>query len=379
MESEPVPDGPQTDVSPSRLLLEHGPANLPGQRSRFEPVLGVAHGVGGAAEQKAMNASIVVATYNRAGMLDQCIAALVCQALPANVHWEVLIVDNNSSDGTRDVVARWAARAPIPIRYVFEPRQGKSHALNAGIAQARGAMLAFTDDDVLVPSGWISTTIEALDQWSADIVGGRILPRWDTPPPGWLQASGPFWGPLAINNFPRAHVHGLPYGGPAQVWGANMACRRSVFDRIGGFDATLGPVGDLAYKHEDVELVERALSAGLRVVYDPAVSVFHRVPQARMTWRYICRWHWLYGESRAFQSGVLPGKRHLLGMPGWYCRTAGRLLARWLWRCAWRSPDAAALQLELMESLGSLRGYQKLWLLERRRRRSSCVDCAHER
>ena len=318
-----------------------------------------------------MNASIIVATFNRAGMLDQCIGALVRQDLPANVQWEVLIVDNNSADATSDVVARWAARASIPVRYVFEPRQGKSHALNAGIAQARGVMVALTDDDVLAPIGWVAAAMEALDQWSADIVGGRILPHWESAPPGWLQASSRFWGELAINDFSRTHVHSLPYQGRAQVWGANMACRRSVFHRIGGFNTALGPVGDLAYKHEDIDLVKRALSAGLRVVYDPAVSVFHRVPPARMTWRYICRWHWLFGESRAFQSGARPGRRHLLGMPGWYCRRAAALFARWVWQWVRRAPDAPDLQLELMEALGGLRGYHKLWRLERRGQRAS--------
>jgi len=326
-----------------------------------------------------MKASIVVATYNRAGVLDQCIAALAAQTAPAHVPWEIVIVDNNSADDTREVVARWAARAPVPVQYVFEPRQGKSYALNAGIAQARGTILALTDDDVLVPIEWLAITMEAMDRWGADIMGGRILPKWEHTPPDWLQTNRRFWGALALNDFSRAHVHSVPYRGVAQVWGANMACRRTVFDRIGGFDTTLGPIGDLAYKHEDVELVTRALSAGLRVVYDPAVSVFHRVPPARMTWWYICRWHWLFGESRAFQSGARPGRRHLFGMPAWHCRAAALLFARYLSDWARRSPEAAPLQLELMEALGRLRGYQRLWLLERRRRRLPGPPRASER
>jgi len=355
--------------------MEHGDATSPsGAADNRDRAWAAPVGAWGS-----MNATIVVATYNRAGMLDECLGSLVRQEVPAPVAWEILVVDNNSTDGTRDVVAGWTGRAPIPVRYAFEPRQGKSHALNAGIAQARGAMLAFTDDDVVVPTEWVSTTIATLDRWKADVVGGRILPRWEHAPPSWLAANRELWGALALNDFAGVHVHAVPYMGPGHVWGANMACRRSVFDRIGGFDTALGPIGALAYKHEDVDLVRRAVSAGLRVVYDPAIRVFHRVPRARMTWRYMCRWHWLFGESRAFQSGARPGRRHLLGMPGWGCRVAARLLARWTWQRGRRSPDAAALQLELMEALGTLRGYQKLWLLERRGQRSSGALRARER
>jgi glycosyltransferase involved in cell wall biosynthesis len=150
-----------------------------------------------------MKASIVVATYNRAGVLDECIAALAGQAVPANVPWEVVFVDNNSVDGTRDVVANWAVRAPIPVRYVFEPRQGKSYAFNAGIAQASGAVLAFTDDDVLVPIEWLSITMEATDRWSADVLGGRILPKWEHAPPDWLQAK-------RVDNIKPVLRHGPP-------------------------------------------------------------------------------------------------------------------------------------------------------------------------
>ncbi len=316
----------------------------------------------------ALDATIVVATYNRAAMLDACLRALAVQDVPTSTSWEIAIVDNNSRDRTRDVVERWRSRAPVPVHYVFEPRQGKSHALNAGIARARGAALAFTDDDVLVSAGWLRAALAAVSRWDADVVGGRILPRWEQPPPAWLAQRRQLWGALAINDFAGEVVHQESYTGPGHVWGANMTARRSAFDRLGGFDTALGPVGSLAYKHEDVDLVQRALSAGLRVVYDGSVEVFHRVPPARMTWTYICRWHWLFGESRAYQSGARPRGRHLLGMPGWRTREAARLLARCAWLTARRWPDAAALQLELMEALGALRGYQKLWLLERRGR-----------
>jgi glycosyltransferase involved in cell wall biosynthesis len=317
-----------------------------------------------------MQASIIVATYNRARMLGECLDALARQQGVPGGSWDIVIVDNNSADGTRDVVALGAASAPVPVHYVFEPRQGKSHALNAGIAQASGDILAFTDDDVLVPPEWLASIVRAMDAWAADILGGRILPKWEHVPPRWLETNRRFLGALAINDFDQPHVHSMPYGGPAQVWGANMACRRRVFDSVGGFDTTLGPVGALAYKHEDVELGTRALAAGMRVVYDPTVKVFHRVPASRMTWRYMCRWHWLFGESLSFQSGIRPGRRHLFGMPGWQCRTTARLLARWLGHWLRRTPDAEFLQLDLMEALGRLYGYRKLWLLERRRRPS---------
>ena len=253
-----------------------------------------------------MDVSVVVCTYNRAPSLGLTLRSLDVQVTPPDLTWEVVVVDNNSADATRTVVDAFAATARIRVRYLFEPRQGLSHARNTGIAHARGAILAFTDDDVRPGPDWVAGLTRALRETGADIVGGRILPAWDHPPPPWLVARPFLRGPLAIMEHavpgPVVEATGIP-----NVWGANMAFRREVFDRVGLFDPRRGVTGRKLYRGEEVELVRRALAAGCRAVYDPRVVVWHRIAAGRMRRRYISRLYFELGRGQRARSGSAPG------------------------------------------------------------------------
>ena len=124
-----------------------------------------------------MKTTVILCTYNRCESLAKVLASAACLELPKSVDWEVLVVDNNSSDRTGEVVEEFCRRYPGRFRYLFEPRQGKSHALNAGIREARGDVIAFIDDDVMVePRGFQNLTAALHDgQWAG--AGGRILPQ----------------------------------------------------------------------------------------------------------------------------------------------------------------------------------------------------------
>src|SRR5208283_4457645 len=102
-----------------------------------------------------MRISVILCTYNRASILISALESIVAQTLPESVEWEVLVVDNNSCDQTREVVEDFCRRYPRRFRYVFEPNQGLSHARNSGIREALGEVLAFMDDDVTVEPGWL--------------------------------------------------------------------------------------------------------------------------------------------------------------------------------------------------------------------------------
>jgi glucosyl-dolichyl phosphate glucuronosyltransferase len=112
--------------------------------------------------------------------------------------WEILVVDNNSKDRTREVVEDFCRRDPDHFRYVFEPQQGKSFALNSGIREARGDVVAFMDDDVTVEPTWLQNLTADLwsGQWTG--AGGRVIPNWTVAPPTWLPNG--FYGsaPLVI-------------------------------------------------------------------------------------------------------------------------------------------------------------------------------------
>ena len=107
-----------------------------------------------------MDLSAVLCTYNRARLLDAALRSLESMRKPSGLSWELLVVDNNSNDHTKAVVEAARRRGSLPCRYVFEPRQGKSHALNTGIAHAKADVLAFTDDDVTFEGGWLGAVGE---------------------------------------------------------------------------------------------------------------------------------------------------------------------------------------------------------------------------
>ena len=236
-----------------------------------------------------MQVSVVIGTYNRQHLLVGTLGALASQEVPGSLAWEIVVVDNNSTDSTAQVVAAFAETTPTPVRYVFEPRQGISHARNRGIREARGAVLAFIDDDVLPANDWVSQVVAAVERWEADGVGGRILPRWEASPPHWLRDNRSLLRRLSIMEFDGSCLLALPLKPVPQVWGANMAFRRDVFHRVGEFDPRRGVVGKTLHRGEESDLIERALDLGLRIAYDAALTVFHRIGPDRTRKAYFRR------------------------------------------------------------------------------------------
>jgi glycosyltransferase involved in cell wall biosynthesis len=304
-----------------------------------------------------MDVSVILCTYNRAGSLGITLRALDAQEVPAGLKWELVVVDNNSPDGTRAVVEAFGAAARVDVRYVFEARQGLSHARNAGIARATGAIVAFTDDDVSPAPDWVASVTAAMRETGADIVGGRILAQWEHPPPPWLTDRPSLHGAYAIMDHaePGAVVasRGLP-----RVWGANMAFRRGVFATAGVFDTGRGVRGQKLYGGEESELVRRALAGGRRVFYDPRIVVWHRIPAYRMRRRYLSRHYFERAEGEGLVQAP-PAGRQLLGAPFFMYRQAASRIGGWLWAAARRRPDALDRWLASCEATGSLWGRWK--------------------
>jgi glycosyltransferase involved in cell wall biosynthesis len=239
--------------------------------------------------------SVVLCTYNRADRLTPAIDALVQQK--ADVRYEVVVVDNNSTDHTAEVVRAAEGRSNGRIRYVFEPRQGLSHARNRGIEVARGSIVAFTDDDVRVGDDWVQRIARALEAHpEIDYVGGRVLPHWVQPPPAWLTTA--HWSPLALQDYgPEPLVSSRDRA--ICLVGANLAFRRSVFDRAGTFAPELGRVKDGIGSTEDHDMQLRIWRAGMRGLYDPAIVAYADVTPDRMTKAYHRRWHRGHGRHCA--------------------------------------------------------------------------------
>jgi len=305
-----------------------------------------------------MQVSVVVATYDRARLLGATLEALAAQRVPAGLDWEIVVVDNASRDGTAELIRWFAKGSPVPVRAAFEARQGVSHARNRGIAEARGAILAFTDDDVTPAKDWVAEISASMDRWKAQGVGGRILPQWMTPPPPWLAGSRRLRESLALMESEERRLLSLPRTLPT-VWGPNMALRREVFEKAGGFDPGRGLVGRRLFRGEEVNLIDRALALGFRIAYDPALVVFHRIGPDRMRRAYFRRLFFDSAEGAARVAASESGRAGLLAAPGGLYRTAFAGLPLWMARRLLRKPQAFEAQLAWLESLGALAGYWK--------------------
>jgi len=246
-----------------------------------------------------MRYSIVIPTYNRAADLAQTLESLA--ALTPSAPWEVIVVDNNSPDDTRGVVEAAQREFPAPLRYVFEREQGRSAALNAGIALAEGQIIVTTDDDVRVPPEWLDVCAAALDELGCDYVGGRVEPLFGGALPAWLpNRPGKHWAVLALLN------HGptpKPFGEHVAPLGVNMAFRREAFEKAGVWSNRVGRKAGTLMGQEVREWMRRAGSAGLRGFYSPAICVRHVVPASRLTKRYFRSWFYWHGVSRALMYG----------------------------------------------------------------------------
>lgn len=276
-----------------------------------------------------MNIAVILCTYNRCQVLAKALESLAASRLPDAVNWRVLVIDNNSSDETREVAEGFARRFPGRFEYLFEPRQGKSHALNLGVqhASANSEILAFTDDDVEVDPEWLRDLTQRLEsgQWAGSC--GRILPERGFIPPPWLASDGRYsLAPLAMFD---------PKIEPGEInepaFGANMAFRSEMFSKHGGFRIDLGPQPGGDIKNEDVEFGARLLAAGEKFWYEPSAVVYHSVPAHRVNRSYFVRWWFGKGRSDVRQNGPQCDRHFsLFGVPVVFVRRLAIWSFRWI-------------------------------------------------
>lgn len=274
-----------------------------------------------------MAVTVIVCTFNRSQSLATALASVARCTLPASVQWEVLVVDNNSTDETRHVVEGFCRQHADRFRYLFEPTPGKSHALNAGIREARGDVLAFMDDDVEVEPLWLGYLTAALQNGQCAGTGGRILPAWTTEPPKWLPLKDRYaLAPLAMFDL------GLQAGPLTEPpFGTNMAFQKKMFEEYGGFRKDLGPRPGSEIRNEDTEFGSRLLTAGERLRYEPLAVVRHSVPQNRVQKQYFLRWWFDKARADIREFGIPAGtKWFIAGIPLYVFRRLAVWTVRWI-------------------------------------------------
>jgi glycosyltransferase involved in cell wall biosynthesis len=283
--------------------------------------------------------AVLICTWNRAALLAETLRSISLADVPAGLTWEVIVVDNNSSDETRQVVERHEAAFPTTLRYLFEPHQGKSWAMNRGLAESSAPLVVFVDDDVRVGRRWLAAAVEAFNA-SPDTayVGGPVAPIWDRVCPRWFARTGTaLFGALAILDYgPEPFVFEERQKIPL---GANFAVRRTLSNRIGGFDPTLGRNSERVLLGQELpEFFARSRAAGFRGRYVPGMSVEHHVPARRLRPEYVRRWWYGKGVSRARMERLHPLTElgldlrtvpTLAGIPRFLFGTALRDAIRW--------------------------------------------------
>ena len=274
-----------------------------------------------------MKITVILCTFNRSQSLARALDSVALCTLPASVEWEVLVVDNNSTDQTRQLVEEFNRRYTERFRYLFEPKPGKSHALNAGIREARGDVLAFMDDDVVVEPAWLQKLTAPLESSNWAGVGGRIVPDQDFQPPRWIPLHERYaLAPLAM--FDLGQQPGELSEAP---FGTNMAFRKTVFAKLGGFRTDLGPRPGSAIRSEDTEFGYRVLGDGQRLWYEPSAVVYHSLPAHRVQKRYFLTWWHDKARADVRASGAPSDtKWYFVGIPLYLFRRFAVWTIRWL-------------------------------------------------
>jgi glycosyltransferase involved in cell wall biosynthesis len=216
-----------------------------------------------------------------------------------DVAWELIVVNNNSTDHTDAVIAEYRDR--LPLRRQLEPLQGHSNARNRAIAAARGEYIVWTDDDVIVGARWLAAYAEAFRRWpDAVVFGGRIVPRYEPPVVKWIaESERVLGGPFAIRDF-GDEVQPLSVAESRIPYGANFAVRTAE-QRMVRYDPNLGLAPNRRRYDDEVDVITRLLASGTKGYWIPHAIVEHCIGQERQTVDYIAAFNEGWGETCAFR------------------------------------------------------------------------------
>jgi glycosyltransferase involved in cell wall biosynthesis len=237
--------------------------------------------------------SVVVCTYNRAALLKLALRSLFSQRA-AGVSFEILVIDNNSTDDTPAVVASLVSESPVQLSHIPERQQGNAYARNAGVRNARAPIVAFIDDDVVADENWLRVMKSAFDRKpQLSFVGGRVLPVWESEPPSWLTAS--HWAPLALLDYGNDQLK-ISGKTPRGLLTANIGFRRELFEKVSGFSTALQRVKGAIGSMEDTEFLMRVCRSGNEGMYVPELITRAYIDPERLTKNYHRRWHTGHGH-----------------------------------------------------------------------------------
>ena len=244
-----------------------------------------------------MTISFIICTYNREKYIYECLSRLAKNT--AQTGWEIVLVNNNSTDNTAAECERFVAEyKPQNYRYVVETQQGLSFARNRGIAEANGDWLVFLDDDAMVETDYISNLQKHLSAHpEAGAFGGQIEPFFEDGEPDWYSK----WSMGFVSAIDRGDkVHAFPSN--KFPIGANMGIKREVVEKVGMFNTELGRTGNNLLAGEEKDLFNRIREAGYEILYFPDIKVRHCIPGRRTTREFVERLAYGVGVSERLRT-----------------------------------------------------------------------------
>jgi len=279
--------------------------------------------------------SVIIPTRNRSKMLFGTMESIAKQTLHSKL-FEVIVVDNGSTDSTRDVVDSFIEKLQN-LYYYYEKTPGLHVGRHRGLKEAKADILVYADDDIIAFPTWLEGVAEAFEDPDVGLVGGKILPHYDIDPPKWMTA---LWKPEAQFEGKSLSWYSLLDLGdeikqvsPLYVWGCNFSIRKTILDKIGGFHPDGMPQQLLHYRGDGETAVSRAAEKlGCKALYHPKASVYHHIPSDRMSHEYLYQRAYKQGISDSYthirHQGGISGFTPPLTFAGRIIRTSWLLLKR---------------------------------------------------
>ncbi len=257
-----------------------------------------------------MKVDLIIATHNRSDSLKRTLNSFEKIQHPLGVACSVIVVDNHSTDDTEPVVQEIIKQVPYKLQYVFEEKPGKMAALEKGMLCSQGDVVAFTDDDVTFDADWLSVLTENFKDNRVSGLTGKIIPVYSYPKPDWYSDKLSMVLGLVDLMDKRQETRCAA--------GANMAFKRTVLDKVGFMSGLQGLM------NEDTLLSRKITRQGFKIMYDPALKVYHHFQEEKFNRIYFQRWYWNSGCSIAWLNTEADQKesKKIFGVPLWRFRQA---------------------------------------------------------
>lgn len=237
--------------------------------------------------------SVIIPTHNGAKRVEDTLLSLRNQKFNPE-KYEIILVNNNSTDNTSEVVKNFNKKKGKKAIYIKETSIGLHNARHAGAKTAKGEIVAYVDDDVICDENWLSNIIKSYENPDVGCVGGKILPRWEAPPPLWVSKI-PSWCFSLMD-------YGEEFKEVKCLYGCNLSIRKDLLFKHGGF--TPDSLGDKKlkwYRGDGEYAPQKKISmSGKKILYNPNAIVWHIIPKERITIDYVKKRYFNEGITSSF-------------------------------------------------------------------------------